>query len=175
MSIHHLDCFRFLFGDPESVYASACKDPRTSFAHHDGIVMYVLEWASGMRAVGLDDVWTGPAREGAAPDIYIKWRVEGTCGTAWGTIGWPEYPNAAPSTIRFTSAQYGRYWVAPSWPEVWFPDAFAGPMGELFDSIGQRRDPCISGRDNLQTMALVDAAYESLEKHRPVSICEVTT
>jgi predicted dehydrogenase len=136
--------------------------------------MYFLEWANGLRAAGLDDVWSGPAREGAAPDIYIKWRVEGKDGTACGTIGWPEYPNAVPSTIRYTSKQLGKAWIAPSWSEVWFPDAFAGPMGELFDSIGQSREPCISGRDNLQTMALVDAAYRSLDEHRPVSLFEVT-
>ena len=33
MSIHHLDVFRYLFGDPERVLASARTDPRTKFAH----------------------------------------------------------------------------------------------------------------------------------------------
>jgi len=37
MSVHHLDCFRFLLGNPESVYASARTDPRTRFAHRDGM------------------------------------------------------------------------------------------------------------------------------------------
>ena len=104
MSIHHLDCFRFLFGDPESVYVSARTDPRTQFPHRDGIVLYILEYANGMRASAWDDVWAGPAREGAAADFYIKWRVEGTDGLAQGTIGWPGYPNAVPSTIEFTTA-----------------------------------------------------------------------
>ena len=27
MSIHHLDCFRYLFGDPESIYVSVGQDP----------------------------------------------------------------------------------------------------------------------------------------------------
>ena len=38
-----------------------------------------------MRASAWDDVWAGPAREGAAADVYIKWRVEGTDGMAQGT------------------------------------------------------------------------------------------
>ena len=72
MSIHHLDCFRYLFGDPRSVYASVRRDPRTAFEHRDGIALYILEYAGGLRASAWDDVWSGPCREGAAPDIYIK-------------------------------------------------------------------------------------------------------
>jgi len=173
MSIHHLDCFRFLFGDPEYVYASARTDPRTKFAHRDGIVLYILEYANGLRASSWDDVWAGPAREGAASECYIKWRVEGTDGLAQGTIGWPGYPNAVPSTIQFASKRSPGVWFTPQWKEVWFPDAFQGTMGELLDSLTEGRVPVISGRENLGTMALVDACYRSLDEHRPVRIQEI--
>lgn len=173
MSIHHLDAFRFLFGDPESVYASARTDPRTGFAHRDGIALYILEYAGGLRASAWDDVWSGPAREGAGADHYIKWRVEGTEGMAQGTIGWPDYPNAAPSTIDFTTRRAGNCWFAPRWKEVWFPDAFAGTMGQLFDALATGSEPAVSGRDNLHTMALVDACYRSLDEHRPVRLDEI--
>lgn len=173
MSIHHLDCFRYLFGTPQSVYCSARPDPRTRFMHRDGITLYILEYDNGMRASAWDDVWSGPAREGGAPDCYIKWRVEGTTGMAQGTIGWPEYPNASPSTIEFTTAQQPGCWFRPTWKEVWFPDAFAGTMGNLLDSVARGSTPAISGRDNLDTMALVDACYASLENHRPVYLNEV--
>lgn len=170
MSIHHLDCFRFLFGDPESVYVSARTDPRTKFPHRDGIVLYILEYASGLRAAGWDDVWAGPAREGAAADIYIKWRVEGTEGLAQGTIGWPAYPARVPSTLSFTIRQQPACWFSPQWPEVWFPDAFQGTMGELLSSLNEQREPVISGRDNLRTMALLDACYASLEQRRAIRL-----
>src|ERR1017187_9983976 len=39
MSIHHLDCFRFLFGDPEGIFVSARRDPRTRFKQADGICL----------------------------------------------------------------------------------------------------------------------------------------
>ncbi|MGC8795070.1 MAG: Gfo/Idh/MocA family protein, partial [Bryobacteraceae bacterium] len=64
MSIHHLDAFRFLFGEPESVWASARTDPRADFPHTDGLVLYVLEYAGQLRAVALDDVYAGPVLEG---------------------------------------------------------------------------------------------------------------
>jgi predicted dehydrogenase len=173
MSIHHLDCFRFLFGDPDSIYLSVAKDPRTQFPHRDGITLYILEYESGMRACSWDDVWSGPAREGSAADCYIKWRVEGTDGFAQGTIGWPGYPNTVPSTIQYTSKRAGPQIVSPQWKEVWFPDAFSGPMGELMDAITDGREPVIGGRDNLRTMALVEAGYKSLEEHRPVAISDI--
>jgi predicted dehydrogenase len=174
MSIHHLDCFRFLFGDPESVYASARSDPRTKFPHKDGIALYILEYANGMRATAWDDVWAGPAREGAAADSYIKWRVEGTGGMAEGTIGWPSYPNAVPSTIRYTSKRNPGVWIAPQWSEVWFPDAFQGTMGDLLNALATGGEPALNARDNLNTIALIDACYRSLDEHRPVAIKEIT-
>jgi predicted dehydrogenase len=167
MSVHHLDCFRFLFGDPEGVFVSARRDPRTKFPHKDGICLYVLEYDNGFRASAWDDVWAGP--DGAAKDWYIRWRVEGTEGMAQGTIGWPSYPNRQPSTLDFSTKQQPGYLFSPRWKEVWFPDAFAGTMGELLDSVARGREPNISGRDNLRTMALIEACYRSLQERRLVT------
>ena len=171
MSIHHLDAFRFLFGDPERVFASIRPDPRTSekFAHEDGICLYILEYESGLRAASWDDVWAGPSREGAESDIGIRWRVEGTDGMARGTIGWPSYPARTPSTIDFTTKRRPGYWFQPRWDDVWFPDAFLGPMGELLCSLEDQREPAISGADNLGTMALVEACYASAREHAAIS------
>jgi predicted dehydrogenase len=173
MSIHHLDCFRFLFGTPETVFVSGRQDPRTQFPHRDGICLYILEYADGLRAAAWDDVWAGPGSDGAVKDHYIRWRVEGIDGMAQGTIGWPAYPNRQPSTIDFTSKRRPGYLFAPRWPEVWFPDAFAGTMGQLLDSVARGTEPEISGRDNLKTMALIEACYRSLEERRLVRVAEI--
>lgn len=174
MSIHHLDVFRYLFGDPERVLASARTDPRTKFPHVDGITLYVLEYANGFRASSWDDVWSGPVREGSEGDIYIKWRVEGTEGLAWGTIGWVDYPHGSPSTINFTTKHQPGYWFQPRWKNVWFPDAFEGTMGQLLRAVAEDSEPEIGGRDNLGTMALVDACYLSVAEHRGVLVSEIT-
>jgi predicted dehydrogenase len=174
MSIHHLDTFRYLFGDPARVFASVRPDPRTDrkFKHRDGICLYILEYASGLRATSWDDVWAGPALEGAAADNYIRWRVEGDEGMARGTIGWPAYPARQPSTLDFTTTRRPGYWFQPRWDEVWFPDAFVGPMADLLIALEQDREPALSGADNLGTMALVDACYLSAKEHRAVSLSE---
>jgi predicted dehydrogenase len=173
MSIHHLDVFRHLFGDPEGIYVSARPDPRTRFPHRDGICLYVLEWEGGMRASAWDDVWTGPVREGSEGDVYIKWRVEGTEGVAWGTIGWPSYPDRTPSTLHVATTRFPGAVVEPRWSEVWFPDAFSGTMGNLLGAL-QGEPLEISGRDNLPTMALVEAGYRSLDERRFVRLDEIT-
>ncbi len=175
MSIHHLDTFRFWFGDPVRIFASMRSDPRTAnrFEHQDGICLYILEYANGFRAAAWDDVWAGPALEGAAADSSIRWRVEGTAGMARGTIGWPEYPKREPSTLDYTTISSGPNWIQPRWNEVWFPDAFVGTMAQLLCALEDNTEPEISGCDNLRTMALVDAAYRSAHEHRAVEIREI--
>lgn len=175
MSIHHLDTFRFWFGDPERVFASVRPDPRTAkkFEHADGICLYILEYANGLRASAWDDVWAGPALEGAASDIGIRWRIEGTTGLARGTIGWPSYPQRTPSTLDYTTTSSNGQWHQPRWNEVWFPDAFVGPMAQLLCALEEKTSPEISGDDNLKTMALVEACYLSANQHRAVSLAEV--
>ncbi len=175
MSIHHIDSFRYLFGDPKSIYVSVRKDPRTQFAHEDGICLYIMEYDDGLRAAAWDDVWAGPRNDKDDMKPYIKWRVEGTEGLAEGTVGWPEYPNRCPSTLTFTTTADPGVWITPRWREVWFPDAFQGPMAEMMDAIARRREPAISGAANLGTMATIEAAYRSIRERRPVDISEIHT
>jgi predicted dehydrogenase len=172
MSIHHLDTFRYWFGTPDRVLASTRPDPRTKFSHPDGINLYILEYDSGVRAASWDDVWTGPAREGSESDIYIRWRVEGTEGLARGTIGWPSYPARTPSTLDYTTKRQPGYWLSPRWKEVWFPDAFIGTMAQLLVALEEGTEPEISGRDNLETVALCEAVFAAARDHRVTTVRE---
>ncbi len=173
LSVHHLDCFRYWFGDPEGIFCSVRPDPRTVFPHEDGICAYILSYTNGLRCIGLDDTWTGPAREGCPGDIRIEWRIEGLNGLAVGKIGWCQNPYTTPSSIKF--AQIGDAgFHEPKWAESWFPDAFVGTMAQLLCALESGDEPEISGRDNLQTMALVDAAYKSAEENRLVRLDEIT-
>ncbi len=169
MSIHHLDTMRYWFGEPQRIFCSVRTDPRTKFAHRDGICAYILEYASGLRCVCIDDTWTGPAKEGAPKDNYIRYRIEGLEGLAIGDIGWCKDPYTTPSTIDYArkgDADFQR----PRWMESWFPDAFVGTMADLLIAIETGKAPTLAGRDNLRTMALVDAAYESAAESRAVSV-----
>ncbi len=148
-------------------------DPRTQFPHTDGICTYILEYANGLRCVAIDDTWTGPSREGCASENYIKWRIEGTNGLAIGDIGWCKIPFTTPSDIRYASKGHAHF-ECPIWKESWFPDAFIGTMAQLLIALETETDPAISGRDNLKTMALVQAAEVSAVQSRLIGTCETT-
>ncbi|WP_165250777.1 Gfo/Idh/MocA family protein [Paludisphaera soli] len=172
MSIHHLDTMRYWLGDPERVLASTRADPRTEFPHIDGINLVILEYADGARGSCWDDVWAGPAREGAGSDLGVRWRFEGTEGLALGTIGWPSWPRRRPSTIDYSTIRDAGAWHRPRWPQAWFPDAFAGTMAGLLLALESGREPDIAGRDNLRTIALCEAVLTAATEHRVVCFDE---
>ena len=172
MSIHHLDTFRYWLGTPDRVLASTRPDPRTTFPHRDGLNLYLLEYDSGVRASGWDDVWSGPTKEGVAGDNRITWRVEGTDGLAQGTIGWPKYPALEPSTLEYSTRRHLGTWVRPQWSEAWFPDAFIGTMAQLLVAVEDGTEPEIGGRDNLETVALCEAVFAAATEHRVATVRE---
>jgi predicted dehydrogenase len=169
MSIHHLDCFRYWFGDPQGVYCSTREDPRTEFRHLDGICTYILEYADGLRCVGIDDTWTGPAKEGCPSDNYLRWRIEGLNGLAIGDIGWCRDPYTTPSTIKY-AAKGDQGFHEPKWTESWFPDAFIGTMAQLLIALETGTEPANTAADNLKTMALVEAAYASAQRFTSINL-----
>lgn len=172
MSVHHLDVLRFLFGDPDAITTVTRTDPRTKFEHKDGITVSTLTFPSGVLAVSMEDVWSGPREEGFDSDIYIKWRVEGTDGVAQGTIGWPD---GSPSTLSYASkTTTGGKWVTPTWETMWFPQAFVGVMEQLQYAVKTGEPPALSVADNVKTVALVEAGYRSIAEGRTVKLSEIS-
>lgn len=173
MSVHHLDVLRFLFGEPETITTLTRTDPRTTFAHQDGITVSTLSFPNGMMAVSMEDVWSGPREDGFDSDIYIKWRVEGTDGVAKGTIGWPD---GSPSTLAYASkTTTGGKWVSPRWETMWFPHAFIGVMEQLQYALKSGEPPALNVADNVKTVALIEAGYKSIDEGRTVKLSEITT
>ncbi|RWL86402.1 MAG: Gfo/Idh/MocA family oxidoreductase [Mesorhizobium sp.] len=171
MSVHHLDVLRFLFGDPDEITTLTRKDPRTQFEHSDGITVSTLRFPSGVLAVSLEDVWSGPRQEGYDDDQHIAWRVDGTKGVAKGTIGWPK---GIASTLTYASTETtGGKWVSPHWETMWFPHAFIGVMEQLQYALKTGTPPALSVADNVNTMALVEAGYRSMAEGRTVKLSEI--
>ena len=171
MSVHHLDVLRYLFGEPTEIFTTTRKDPRTKFDHDDGITVSTLKFGSGLLALSLEDVWSGPREEGYESDVYISWRVEGTDGVAKGTIGWP---TGAVSTLTYASKKTTRgKWVTPTWDTMWFPHAFRGVMEQLQHAVKTGAEPALTVADNVRTVALIEAGYKSMAENRPVKLSEI--
>lgn len=173
MSVHHLDILRFLFGDPDEITTQTRTDPRTGFAHSDGITVSTLRFPSGVLALSLEDVWSGPRAEGYRDDQHITFRVEGTRGVAKGSIGWP---TGSASSLSYASQDTtGGVWVTPTWNTMWFPDAFRGVMGQLQTAIRTGTAPALTVADNVKTVALIEAGYRSIAEGRTVKLSEIST
>lgn len=167
MSVHHLDVLRFLFGDPKEITSVTRTDPRTEFAHTDGIVATTLRFPSGLFALSVEDVWSGPRADDYQDDQHIRWRVEGTRGVARGTIGWP---TGEASTLSYASSTHtGGDWVTPQWQSMWFPQAFIGVMEQLQYAVKSGEHPELNVADTVRTMALVEGAYQSIKEGRTVA------
>lgn len=173
MSVHHLDVLRFLFGEPTEITTQTRTDPRTAFAHSDGITVSTLRFASGVLALSLEDVWSGPRAEGYQDDQHITFRVEGTEGVAKGSIGWP---TGSASTLSYNSRKTtGGAWVTPEWDTMWFPHAFIGVMEQLQHAVSTGTPPALSVADNVRTVALIEAGYRSIAEGRTVKLSEIST
>jgi hypothetical protein len=93
-------------------------------------------------------------------------------GIAIGDIGWCKDPFTTPSTMRYArKGDTSFHHFDPV--EGWFLDAFGGTMSQLLIALETDQAPAISGRDNLQTIALVEAAALSAVEHRMVSPREI--
>lgn len=168
-SVHHLDVFRYWFGTPEGIYCSVRKDPRVDFEHTDGICSYIVEYTNGLRCVGIDDCWTGPAND-CPREFHARWRIEGLKGLASGNIGWCRNP-AQPPAIRHAVKGMDEFQHL-TWEGAVGADAFMGTMAELLIALETGHEPAISGRDNLMTMALVEAARESTRQFRSIGLAD---
>ena len=76
------------------------------------------------------------------------------------------------SPVRSSTVRGSDGWLQPRWPEVWFPDAFAGTMAQLLCALEEDREPEISGRDNLETIALCEAVRAAGREHRVTTVRE---
>jgi predicted dehydrogenase len=164
MSVHHLDQFRYLFGLPKRIFAHGTSYPGCPYKG-EYLGAYILEYEDGLLASAWDDGFTWDP-----PSFGVFYKIEGTEGVAKLNIGWP---SGGPSTMSFYSKKLGEAWITPELKETWFPGAFKYTMGELMRALEMGVEPENSGRDNLKTMAMVEACYISHREKRAVILEEI--
>jgi predicted dehydrogenase len=158
-SIHYLDSVRYLFGEPIAITAVTGRFPGQA-VRGETRTCTLLEYSDTLTVVMVvsHNNWS------TQPRALV--RCEGTDGRSEGRLGLFEaYPTGGPDALTF-EARHGSEIERRIFDERWFPDAFAGPMAELQLAREESREPLTSGRDNLATLALVEAAYRSAENGR---------
>ena len=174
MSIHHLDIFRYLFGDPgprlrQRPHRPAHEVPasRRHRALHPGIRRAACAPPPGTTS--------GPARRARAP------RPTSTSMAGRGHRR-PGAGHDRLARISERGPQYHRVRHRRSspaagsrrkWTEAWFPDAFEGTMGELLAAIARTGRPPSAGATTCTRWRWWRPCYRSLDEHRPVSPTEI--
>ena len=167
-SIHYFDSLRSLFGQPERVWSSGSSYPDQP-PKGETRTLTVFEYTDSFRAL------VSTNHNNQSDDLYATVRIDGTEGYTAGTFGLLyDYPHGRPDTLTFSSRKaYPHLSFEHHFEEMWVPDSFIGPMGELMSAIEQDRLPETNGRDNLKTLQLVHAAYRSMAEHRAVAPEEI--
>ncbi|AZI56929.1 gfo/Idh/MocA family oxidoreductase [Nakamurella antarctica] len=155
-SIHHLDSLRFLMGECVDVSASLSRHPLQTIPGETRSLVH-LRYAEGATA----SIRTDHNNWSDDPRALIH--VRGTEGSIDGELGLLyDYPNGRPDrlVLRRKDGTVEHHEFSGSW----VPDAFVASMSDLLGAIDGLREPSASGRDNLETLRLVHAAYLSNER-----------
>jgi predicted dehydrogenase len=153
-SIHYLDLVRDLLGSPQGVHAKTMGHPSSTVSNTRTAM--ILDYGDRVRAALSINHNHAFGRKFQA----CEFRICGTKGAAWMKLGVNlDYPNGEQDELWLnTNGDWQQVPLAGNW----FPDAFAGRMGQVMRfAVGD--DTILQGsvEDAWHTMALVEAAYES--------------
>jgi predicted dehydrogenase len=158
-SIHYLDLIRSWIGTPRSVYAKTVRNPQCAELATTKTSM-ILDYGEWKRAL----VVTNHGHE--FPETQQSFvQLEGTGGAIRMQLGVNlDYPRGKPDTLSYAVRADGK-WHDLAISGNWFPDAFMGSMGALQAyAEGSEKELPIGFESAYETMALVEAAYQSSER-----------
>ena len=155
-SIHYLDLIRQLLGDPAGVHAKTLGHPNHTVAQTR--TSAILDYGETVRcSLSINHDHKFGRRHQAC-----EFRICGTEGAAYLQLGVNlDYPRGEPDILEI-HPKGGDGWVAVPLCGAWFPDAFVGRMANVQRfAAGEDAELVSSVEDAWNTMALVEAAYES--------------
>jgi predicted dehydrogenase len=161
MAIHHFALLRHWFGDVRSVHAMLGRDASQRGMRGDNLSVVALRFENGLQGLVVNN-WTyrGDRRRPHSREEII---IQGDRGCISGDT----------AEFRVISLGATPQPIVPSFTGAWFPDAFGHVMAHFIDALDAGRPFLCSGRDNLKTVAIVEAAYRSAAEGRVVEIAEV--
>lgn len=161
-SIHYIDLVRNLLGNPQSIYAKTTRHPAMAqlASVRSNIIM---DYGEMIRA----NILTNHCHNYGIPKQKSYIKIEGSKGAVIINFGaLINYPRGAADSFEYVLLEEGK---EPQWQQMqiegsWFPHAFIGSMYEmLLAAEGKNTSPDNSVEDCIDTMACVEAAYQSSE------------
>jgi predicted dehydrogenase len=156
-SIHYHDLVRWFLGEPERVVCAGGRTPGQAAAGETRTIT-TYSFPGGPRAL------VAANHENSWDDQSALFRLEGNHGAIRGTFGLLyDYPHGRPDTLEVTSDLLPTDgWTPYPVTTRWVPDAFLGTMASVLAAASGGPPPITSARDNVGTLALVEALYESM-------------
>lgn len=164
-SIHYHDVVRWFLGEPETVF---CVAGRTHGQYPKGETRTIssYKYSNGVSAL----VHANHINRGE--DNSALFRLDGEEGSIRGSLGLLyDYPDGRVDTLEVNSKVVPTDgWVPYPVTQRWFPDAFIGTMGSVLKAIATGSEVRSSVQDNVNTLRLVAALYESMESGKAVNL-----
>lgn len=161
MAVHHFALVRHWFGDAKLVYAIMKRDESQEGVCGDTLGAVTITFENGVAGVVINN-WSyrgDRPRAHALEEILIQ----GTRGAITGDS----------SSVCVTTGEPVPSRIYPEVRGSWFPDAFGHAMAHFIDALEAGKPFLCEARDNLKTVAIIEAAYKSVEENRAVEISEV--
>ena len=156
---HHFDIVRFLFGEPEDVYARTLKVTPAEHVAGEEVATTLLGYPNRLAQVELSWASLGYPTDAVNPDVLA---IEGTEGSLFvdhdGQVRVSHRDGNQESISVDTTDAYRRSWRAAL---AHFAECLES--GEPFET---------SGTDNLNTLRLVFAAYDSAATHQVIAVSD---
>lgn len=167
LGIHALDLARFFFGDAQSVSARMTRvNPRI---RGEDVATMLLDHGGGVASV-VDCSYATLLEDELFPQTLLE--IDGSKGTLRLGPGYGLTVTTPGGTRRASVAPPLLPWASRPWHNI--QESVALIEQHWVDSLAAGREPDTSGRDNLRTLALVEAAYESAKSGQTVALAAVS-
>jgi D-apiose dehydrogenase len=163
LGIHALDVARFLLGDASHVYARTARI-NTNIRGED-VATILLDHGLGVTSV-VDCSYATQLETEPFPETLIE--IDGAEGTLRLSQGYRLTITNANGTAKTDVSPPLLPWASQPWHNI--QESVALIQQHWIDCLVTGKEPATSGRDNLQTFALVEAVYESARSGRAISL-----
>jgi D-apiose dehydrogenase len=166
LGIHALDVARFLLGDVDSVSARITRiNPNIK---GEDVATMLLDHGAGVTSV-IDCSYATRQEVEAFPETLIE--IDGNLGSLRLSQGYQLAISTASGTRHQDVSPPLLPWASKPWHNI--QESVVLIQQHWVDCLKSKREPDTSGRDNLQTFALVEAVYESARTGKTISIADL--
>ena len=166
LGIHILDIARALFGDVERIAATTCTINQA--IKGEDVATMLLEHKGGVASV-VDCSYATQRLPETFPESVLE--VDGDKGTIRLDAGYKmTIQSNGQSEIRDVSPRL-LPWASRPWHNI--QESVRIIQEHFVDCLQKGCEPETSGRDNLKTLSLVEAAYLSVAQHRTIDMAEI--